>query len=88
MNAQNHDCINCRTTVERPAEVRTPIDVRVDARLGEIEMRCEGNPATVATDCSNGCRLLLIQRINLRIPLYYEASVSACESETACAEDC
>lgn len=88
MDAYSTDCMSCRTTIDRSAEVKTPIDVRVHARLGEAEICCLGEPSTVVTDCKDGCKLLVIQRLNLRIPLSYEVTVQSCVSETTCAEDC
>lgn len=88
MNAQHDDCKICRKTTESTAEVKTPIDVRIRARLGEPELSCLGEPSTVITDCDDGCRLLVIQRINLRLTVYYEACADTCRSEITCAEDC
>lgn len=78
----------CKKTIENPAEVKTPIDVRIRARLCEPELSCLGEPSTVVTDCGDGCRLLIIQRLNLRLTVCYEAGADACRSEITCAEDC
>lgn len=88
MNGQNCVGSDCRTVIDREARVQTPVDVKVIARLGDVELQCCGEPATAVTDCKDGCRLLVVQHLNVRIPLYYEAVVSACRSETDCAEDC
>ena len=88
MDAHGEGRAVCRKTIESPAEVRTPIDVRVRAWLGDTELSCLGEPSTVITDCDNGCRLLVIQRLNLRVTMYYEACTDACRSEITCAKDC
>lgn len=88
MDSQHCNCMNCLTAIESSAEAQTPIDVQVHACLGDVEVCCQGKPATVVTDCKDGCKLLVIQRLNMRIPLCYEVTVRACESEIKCAEDC
>lgn len=88
MDAQYNGCNTCQKVIDNPAEVKTPIDVRIRARLGKPELSCLGEPSAVITDCGDGCRLLLVQRLNLRLTLYYEACADACRSEITCAEDC
>lgn len=88
MDAQCGGCKSCCKTIDAPAEVKTPIDLRIRTRLGEPELSCLGEPSTVITDCENGCRLLVIQHLNLRVTLHYEACADACRSEITCAEDC
>lgn len=88
MDAHGEGRTVCRKTIESPAEVRTPIDVRIRARLCETELSCLGEPSTVISDCGNGCRLLVIQRLNLRVTMCYEACADACRTETKCADDC
>ena len=88
MDARCDDCKSCIKTVDCSAEVKTPIDVMVRARLGDTEQSCLGEPSTVISDCDDGCRLLVIQRLNLRVTMYYEACTDACRSEITCAKDC
>lgn len=88
MDARYNGCKNCQKTIDNPAEVKTPIDVRIRARLCEPELSCLGEPSTVVTDCGDGCRLLVVQSLNLRLTVCYEACADACKSETTCAEDC
>lgn len=78
----------CVKSFEEQAEVSTPLSVRIDARIGDVEMCCKSEPTLVTTDCGDGCKLLVIQRLNLRIPMKYEASVVAEKSDITCAKDC
>lgn len=83
-----NDCVNCKTPADVPVEIRTPVGLKITARTGEPELFCIGEPATVMTDCEDGCRLLIIQKLKVRFAVCYEAEVIQGKSETSCAEDC
>lgn len=87
-NQDNQNCLNCVKAIEQRAEISTPVSVKVQARMGDVEMCCDGDPSLVVTDCCEGCRLLVIQRLNMRIPLHYYASVQTEQSTITCADDC
>lgn len=84
----NCDCLKCIKAVNRQAEVSTPVSIGINARIGNVEICCDSDPSLVVTDCCNGCKLCVKQRLNLRIPIKYEAKVDAEESEITCIEDC
>lgn len=80
--------MGCLRETDCRAEVKTPVDIEIRACLGEPEIRCNGEPSTVISDCGNGCRLYVVQRLNVRVPLCYEAHVRELSSEITCAKDC
>lgn len=84
----NCDCLKCIKAVNRQAEVSTPLSIGISAKIGDVEICCGSDPSLVATDCGDGCKLFVCQRLNLRIPIKYEATVSADKSQITCVEDC
>lgn len=87
VHQDDQNCLNCVKAIEQRAEISTPVSVKVQARMGDVEMCCDGDPSLVVTDCCDGCKLLVIQRLNMRIPLHYYASIEAEKSIVTCADD-
>lgn len=90
-NGNNVDSFNenqtCPTVGYQAASVCVPVTVTPFASAGATVTKCCG-AATVVSNCEDGCRLLVIQRLKVRFPVCYKAEVIPEKSETVCTEDC
>ena len=79
----------CPAEVVRYADVSLPIAVQPYAALGEVETACCGTPTVVVSNpfpCSGncGCDLVVTQRLRIRIPIEFGATVEAESASAIC----
>ena len=77
MTCRKEDCNECVRTAVRYCEVELPLDVSATAKIGRPEASCCGKPAFESEQISNGCRLVVRQRLQISVPIAYEAVVTA-----------
>lgn len=53
-NQDNQNCLNCVKAIEQRAEISTPVSVKVQARMGDVEMCCDGDPSLVLRIAAKG----------------------------------
>ncbi len=77
----------CNKSVKHLMEISIPVDIMPKAKTGNIESECCSEPTVICEEgpagCK-GCRLIITQKICVKIPLSYDVEVRPGESMTDC----
>lgn len=68
-------------------EIDIPVDIKPDAKVGRVEIELCGEPVVLCDDCKkkpDSCRLVLVQKVRIKIPVKYEFKTKVGESMTDC----
>lgn len=70
------------------ADICIPIDLKPDAALGNVTVECCGEPCLECLEHSgqNACKVIVTQKVNVRIPI--RCQVTACMGESTINCDC
>lgn len=68
----------CKYTGCEYADISAPIDLRPEVVIGCAETECIGKPkvACVPFPCESGCRIIVTQRVRVKIPISFDVSVT------------
>ncbi len=84
------DCMKpdkMETTVRHFVEVSVPVDFCPEMKVGKIEAELCGDPVVMCDECKknpDGCRLVIAQKVGIRIPLQVKFCAEPGESITDC----
>lgn len=77
----------CDKSVKHFMEINVPVDIMPKAKTGKIESECCGEPKVTCEECPKGCkgcRLVITQKVCIKIPLSYEIEIRPGESKADC----
>ena len=80
---------SCRKVGYEYADISIPVEVRPNAVVGPIETECCGEPSVVCApdDCGEGCRIIITQRVRIKIPVKCGVETIPGYSYVTCAPD-
>ena len=85
------DCPNrgCTKTGIQYADISTPIDIKPHATIGEIETECLGEPeiSCIEKNCDKPCKIVISQKIRIKIPVQYNVIACIGDSSIDCGCD-
>lgn len=78
-----------RKEVTENAEVFLPVTIDPSVSIGKIKTESHGDPIVVCEkdECKHVCKLLITQKICVKIPLIYSVTVCASEDGIKCCTD-
>lgn len=87
---QKENCTSdgCTKTAQQYADISTSVSLNSTATLGKIETECLGEPSICCeeTNCDNTCKITIIQKVSIKIPISYK--IDACIDEDGISCDC
>jgi len=88
-----HDCkcedTACIKVTNQYADVSIPFEIKPNAKVGEIETTCCGQPVVIQEKGhDNTCKVIISQKIQIRIPIEYEVCTKVGHKTVKCNGDC
>lgn len=79
----------CEKTGYQYADICVPIELKPDAVIGKITVECCGEPDVECKEhsCGKSCGIVVIQKVNIRIPINYKITACIGESVLNCEND-
>lgn len=73
----------CEKVGYQYADICVPIELTPDAVINKVTVECCGEPFVECEerDCKSACELVVVQKVNIKIPIHYK--VTACMGESA-----
>ncbi len=80
----------CKKTAKQYIDINVPIDIAPDAEIGKIDMECCGEPELICRECGkrNVCRLELVQKVCIKIPVKYSFTSCVGADTVKCDKKC
>ncbi|MBR2176944.1 MAG: hypothetical protein IJ861_08370 [Clostridia bacterium] len=80
----------CEKNAKHYVDICVPIDVKPEAHVGKVEMECCGEPVIMCDDGKpdNVCRLILEQKICIKIPVRYTFKADVGKTIAECCAPC
>lgn len=80
----------CEKVAKHYIDISIPVEVKPNARVGNIEMECCGEPVVICDEekCTDGCGLILMQKVCIKIPLKYSFKSDVGKTFTECCPPC
>lgn len=76
----------CTKVAHQYAEVSLPIEIKPEAKLGNVETECCGEPTVICheSQCYGMCEVTIIQKLCIKIPVTYKVKVCKKEEKICC----
>ncbi|MGN0517895.1 MAG: hypothetical protein ACI4II_04135 [Acutalibacteraceae bacterium] len=90
MDASSSECKcpkdECVKNCYHYADISVPIEMKPNAKLGDVSIECCGEPSVECCEnkCGYTCEITVKQKISIRIPIRYEVDVNMDESAINC----
>ena len=76
----------CTKTAFQNAEISVPVEIVPEAKIGNVETECCGEPTVICRDghCGDKCEVTIIQKLCIKIPVTYKVKVCSNEEKICC----
>lgn len=80
----------CKKTANQCIDISVPVDIAPNAEVGMIDMECCGEPEVICCECGkkNVCRLVLVQKVCIKIPVCYSFTTNVGPETIECSKSC